>query len=57
MANRIDDEIEITYKLDKKTINLFGKKFVEKNKRICSLFIEGKKITFQESIYYKNKNK
>ena len=57
MANRIDDEIEITYKLDKKTINLFGKKFVEKNKRICSLFIEGKKIPFQESIYYKNKNK
>ena len=57
MTNKIDDEIEITYKLDKKSINLFGKNFVENNKRICRLFIEGQKYQLQESIYYENKNK
>ena len=57
MTNKINDEIELTYKIDKKEINLFGKRFAEKNKNICTLFVDGEKYQIKQSIFYKDTNK
>ena len=42
------DEINIIYKINKKEIKLFGKKFVENNKKNCRIIIEGKEQELEE---------